>query len=462
MKSNIKFKQLLTMALISSAVALTACSSSPKAPVLSDTLNPRAEVAQLETEMQAEVKQQVDVLSPHHFGEAQEALSDAKKGLEKQHDAKDILKDVAEARAHVKESKAYAELAHNNIESVITARRRAIDAGALSTLSSDFRTADSKLKDVTSDIEKNKLNSAMKNRSALQLRYLDLELRAIKIARTGKAKETIELAKKEGAKDLAPRSLAIAEKSVLDTDAYITLNRRDSAQLDARSAQAMTHADHLLKITRDAKMGKKVSAEDAALQMESEQNKVTAKEQELNLSEAQLAAKQKQVNQKDQSIHALSAQNSSLESDQAFNQKFEEARREFTKSEAEVYKQGNTLVIRLRSLEFPSSQAVLKGSNFPLLAKVQKVIQNFDKSSIIVEGHTDSIGSKEINEKLSTERAQAVREYLVSNANGSDTAEITAVGYGYQKPLATNKTANGRAQNRRVDILIQPVKSENL
>lgn len=105
-------------------------------------------------------------------------------------------------------------------------------------------------------------------------------------------------------------------------------------------------------------------------------------------------------------------------------------------------------MIRLRGLKFPVAQAVLKGSNFPLLAKVQKVIKDFGKSTVVVEGHTDSVGGKIINEKLSTA--------------GSDPVTITAVGYDYQKPLATNKTSVGRAQNRRVDILIQHEKTAQM
>ena len=76
----------------------------------------------------------------------------------------------------------------------------------------------------------------------------------------------------------------------------------------------------------------------------------------------------------------------------------------------------------------------------------------------MIEGHTDSVGGKAINDKLSQNRANAVKEYLQTNGGGisAESSKIEAVGYGYQKPLATNKTADGRAQNRRVDIVIKP------
>ena len=97
----------------------------------------------------------------------------------------------------------------------------------------------------------------------------------------------------------------------------------------------------------------------------------------------------------------------------------------------------------------------MSGSNFPLLSKVQRVIATFDHGSVIVEGHTDSDGGKVLNEKLSAERAEAVKQYFIANNQGA-AMEIKSVGYGFQKPLGTNKTAAGRAQNRRVDVLIRP------
>jgi outer membrane protein OmpA-like peptidoglycan-associated protein len=113
------------------------------------------------------------------------------------------------------------------------------------------------------------------------------------------------------------------------------------------------------------------------------------------------------------------------------------------------------LVIRLRALEFPVNQSVLRGSNFPLLAKVAKVIEGFESPTVVVEGHTDSDGGKVLNQRLSTERAKAVEAYLVSS-EAIDPGGISAVGYGFDRPLASNKTAKGKAQNRRVDIIISP------
>jgi outer membrane protein OmpA-like peptidoglycan-associated protein len=153
---------------------------------------------------------------------------------------------------------------------------------------------------------------------------------------------------------------------------------------------------------------------------------------------------------------ALAASNAEMSKDQKLNAIYEEARQKFSPNEAEVYKQGTHLVIRLRALEFSPATAIIKGEKFALLKKVEDVIQSFDKSTVMVEGHTDSTGGKNQNKKLSAKRAEAVKQYLEVNSSDK-VVEFESKGFGYEKPLATNKTAEGRAQNRRVDVIIEPI-----
>ena len=75
-------------------------------------------------------------------------------------------------------------------------------------------------------------------------------------------------------------------------------------------------------------------------------------------------------------------------------------------------------------------------------------------TEIKVEGHTDSLGSAVQNKTISEQRAQAVASYFKSN--GFKNIEVQSTGFGFDKPIATNKSKEGRAQNRRVDIIITP------
>jgi outer membrane protein OmpA-like peptidoglycan-associated protein len=94
--------------------------------------------------------------------------------------------------------------------------------------------------------------------------------------------------------------------------------------------------------------------------------------------------------------------------------------------------------------------------NYQLLSKVQRAINEFENSSVVIEGHTDSTGSKEINSTLSQSRADAVKDYLVANKT-LPAGKVVARGYGSEKPLAaSNATPEGRAANRRIDVIVTP------
>ena len=73
-----------------------------------------------------------------------------------------------------------------------------------------------------------------------------------------------------------------------------------------------------------------------------------------------------------------------------------------------------------------------------------------DSIKVEVDGHTDNTGSASVNARLSKQRAEAVRQYLIEHGVPED--RLTAKGYGPSKPIASNKTAEGRAQNRRVEL----------
>jgi OOP family OmpA-OmpF porin len=144
-----------------------------------------------------------------------------------------------------------------------------------------------------------------------------------------------------------------------------------------------------------------------------------------------------------------------LEAERRFNELYDEVQALFTKDEAECYKQGNRMVIRLRGMTFPVGQAVIMPENYPLLSKIQRAVRTFTEPQITIEGHTDSTGSSEFNDHLSQQRAESVRQYLLAN-NVVMEDQVLATGFGSSRPLAPNTTAQGRAANRRIDVIITP------
>jgi outer membrane protein OmpA-like peptidoglycan-associated protein len=86
------------------------------------------------------------------------------------------------------------------------------------------------------------------------------------------------------------------------------------------------------------------------------------------------------------------------------------------------------------------------------LAKISGILLAYPSLKIQVEGHTDSVGEDDYNQRLSEQRAQSVRGYLVDQMVAADS--VTAFGFGKAKPVATNDTPEGRQQNRRVERVV--------
>jgi OmpA-OmpF porin, OOP family len=125
----------------------------------------------------------------------------------------------------------------------------------------------------------------------------------------------------------------------------------------------------------------------------------------------------------------------------------------FTPDEARVFRQGDDVVISLLGLKFPSGHSTIGEGNSRIMGKLRQSLTLFAGASISIEGHTDANGSDSTNLILSQDRADAVRQYLVTTF-AMDPEKITSIGYGEARPVATNETPAGRARNRRIDVVI--------
>jgi len=96
----------------------------------------------------------------------------------------------------------------------------------------------------------------------------------------------------------------------------------------------------------------------------------------------------------------------------------------------------------------------VKADFYKVLDAVADVLKEYNKTSIAISGHTDNVGRDDANMKLSQDRANSVGQYLISR--GVAGGRVNTVGYGKSQPIADNSTENGRSQNRRVEIKINP------
>jgi outer membrane protein OmpA-like peptidoglycan-associated protein len=137
----------------------------------------------------------------------------------------------------------------------------------------------------------------------------------------------------------------------------------------------------------------------------------------------------------------------------------QEAMDRLSQAGANVHQEERGIVVTLPGqVLFTTGQATLVPPARQKLIQVADVLKEEPSRQIIVEGHTDSTGSAETNRVLSQRRADSVKEFLVSRGMQGD--QITTKGMGPSEPVASNATAEGRANNRRVDIILIPPPSQ--
>lgn len=118
-------------------------------------------------------------------------------------------------------------------------------------------------------------------------------------------------------------------------------------------------------------------------------------------------------------------------------------------SAAEDVRTDNRIVFR--DITFDLNSSTIKSESYPTLRRLQMIIQSNPGASFLIEGHTDSDGDDASNQQLSVERAEAVKAWLVSS--GIDGSRLATQGFGESSPASSNDTAEGRAQNRRVEVV---------
>ncbi|PZO78400.1 MAG: cell envelope biogenesis protein OmpA [Mesorhizobium amorphae] len=121
-----------------------------------------------------------------------------------------------------------------------------------------------------------------------------------------------------------------------------------------------------------------------------------------------------------------------------------------------VTRVGDQIVLNMPSnITFATDQDTVKSSFYPTLNSVGLVLKKFNRTTVDVYGHTDSQGSSGYNYDLSQRRALSVADYL--SGQGIDSRRFAVTGFGKDRPIASNATSDGRAQNRRVEIQLSPL-----
>jgi OOP family OmpA-OmpF porin len=477
-------KRISTMvALIIALFFLGACGGSNlDVKQISMSENPTEQIEQinsLDNDLKNARNNQIDVLSPQWFAKAEKSFNNAIKDHNRGAALSDILKNIAQSRAELKRAEDFAKVASTSLSKVINERKLARASGATK-MGKDYAKAERKFLDLMRSVENNKLKSARKKEAKVINSFRQLELRAIKEQALGEVRKLLKQAKKENARKFAPDSYALATNKLKATDAFISKHPYEKEKMLEKANDALFEAWRCIRVTRQSKKVKTMKPEQITLwyekalyqtagalsapdmrdepfkiQVENILSSITALKKDRNSMQVEIGALTNQTTLLADRTRKERSAKERLAAEKKFNELFGEVRNLFDANEAEVNKQGDQLLIRLGAIKFPVGKYVIMQENYGLLSKVQLAIRIFGEPDVVIEGHTDSTGSDELNQHLSEQRAYAVGQYLIANRT-LPADRIEAVGFGAIRPLASNKTAQGRAVNRRIDIIIKP------
>jgi outer membrane protein OmpA-like peptidoglycan-associated protein len=277
----------------------------------------------------------------------------------------------------------------------------------------------------------------------------------------------VQIAVAAGADRYAQESMAGAKQDLENAQSL------DQKKSDRK--MEITYAREAVQAAEDARIItiRKMKAEDVErqhqAQLQAEQNaqqaQLNAQEQaaararaDAQAAEAQAAAERARAEQAAAQQQAQAAQAAAQQATAAAAQataqteQMRERLREQLNSVLQTKETARGLIVNMSDVLFDFNKYTLKTDAQVKLAKVSGILLAYPNLKLQVEGYTDNVGTDEYNQTLSEKRADAVRDFLVTQ--GVATENITAAGYGKSDPVADNATASGRAQNRRVQLVV--------
>ncbi len=165
--------------------------------------------------------------------------------------------------------------------------------------------------------------------------------------------------------------------------------------------------------------------------------------------EARLASRTREVDQA--RAEARRARQAAEEATEMSARETEELQQQIEELQAKTTDRG--LVLTLGDVLFASGSAELQSGDNRNLEKLVTFLNEYPERDVLIEGHTDNVGSAAFNQTLSRQRAESVRRYLTER--GIQSRRIDVSGVGLARPVASNETATGRQQNRRVEVIIE-------
>jgi outer membrane protein OmpA-like peptidoglycan-associated protein len=433
------------------------------------------------------------LLAPRNYQRGMGEYTDAETALERGRNIETVRSNAADATRYFKTATSSAELAKVKLALVMKSRQDAANARAPELSADIWQEAQKKFGDAIRLLERGDLKGTTRREFEATSLYRDAELVAIKAQYLSETRRLLADADRARVGRYAPITLTRAKQLLANAERELNENRYDTDLPRSLAKQANYEAKHAIYLSEVVRKvnGRDMTAEQLVLEWEKSFRNVAgaadvqpnmedgpvglatalvafidtarienqALNQEKNENEIRLAEMEEEMSTLDERLGGATEERAALvqrlEAQARVKQQFEQVEKIFTSAEARVFREGNNIILRLVGLTFDSGNAQVRQATFPLLGKVEKAIDVFPRSELIIEGHTDSHGGDLSNQKLSQDRAEAIQQYMI-NAMRIPTYRLIATGYGETRPIASNETELGRQRNRRIDIVIRP------
>jgi len=484
---------------------LCACATTPQLSQQErNKINPT--LAELEVQLEKARSEQLNLFSPESFNQAIEQYEEANSAA-KENENKEALSKAKAGLKLLQKARKNASTTKTLFAEVITAREKANQAGAEKLFTEQLTDLDSDFVDASKLIEEGNMENAKQRRPELQRAYSKLELISLKKLITAPAETALKKARGNDAEKLAPKTFAQAQDEIRLAKSILDIDRKDikKAKVHVKRATILSQrSENIAEIEKEFDR-RDFSNEDIVLWYQNElatiskplgetltfaepndmtintlqqqiDRLVVAKndnQKQLSILKNKLArldtAHEQQIaqlrQQHTEELASLSDQFQSKINKQEISRadmaalefaresRFDRIQDMFNDKQAKVYRQKNNILLSVYGFDFPSGNADIKSGNFNLMDKIIKSISKFKNANVVVSGHTDIVGSVDVNKSISLERAQNVAKFL-NEVGGIPKERIVAEGYGQTKPVASNQTPEGRALNRRIDVLI--------
>lgn len=433
------------------------------------------------------------LLAPRSYERGKKAYRDADTALARGRNIETVRSRAAEAAKQFKIAAKAAGLAKTALAQVMKSRQDAANARSPELSPEIWQQAQREFADAIRLLERGDLKGAKRSDIEATSLYRDAELVAIKAQYLSETRRLLADADRAKVGRYAPITLGKAKQLLSDAERELNENRYDTDLPRSLARQAnyeAKHAIYLSEVVRRVR-DRDLTAEQLVLNWEEPMREISgaadivpdmedgparlaaelrtyvdtmrnenqALQQEKSENEMRLADMEEELRALDERLGGATAERAALvkrlEAQARVKEQFEQVEKMFASTEARVFREGNNIILRMVGLTFDSGASQIKRQSFDLLGKVEKAIDVFPRSELIIEGHTDSHGGDDLNQKLSQERAESVQQYMI-NAMRIPSYRLIATGYGETRPVASNETQSGRARNRRIDIVIRP------